>query len=358
MKILFLSTYPIDKGPSQRFRIGLYLPGLRKAGHEVRYIPYYDNGAWNIIFSKGNFVKKVSHLILGSWGRFKLFFSLHQWDVIFIQREVSPIGPPILGFYASKVLGKRVIYDIDDAIWIPNYTESNALFHRLKSYWKTRFFIKWSDITIAGNEHLALYAKQFNSNVILIPTIVDTDFHRTQRDRSEIINPVVIGWTGSISTLAHLKGINRILSKLQKSTPFELHVIANKSPDLFDLNYHFIPWTSGDEINSLDSFDIGIMPLPDDEWTKGKCGFKAIQYMSMGIATLASPVGMNKELLVHGVNGYLCTSDDDWQVYLHSLITNAQKRLQIGREGRRTIEQRYSLESQLKKMELVLSKKI
>lgn len=356
MNILFLSTYPIDKGPSQRFRIGIYLDRLRKEGHHVEYRPFYSPEAWEILYVKGKFIKKAMTLVPGYFGRWRLLLQLKKWDTIVIQREVSPLGPPIFAFLAAKVWRKRIIYDFDDAVWIPNFTAENATFHRLKAYWKTRYTMKWSEGVIAGNDYLADYARQYADKVVVIPTVVDTDSsHRSERDRSQQIGTPVIGWTGSISTIEHLKRLNSVLSQLQSKIPFKMRVIANKEPNLSDLEYTYIPWNRATEISELDKLDIGLMPLPNDPWSNGKCGFKAIQYMSMGIVAVVSPVGMNKQLIHQDVNGILCSTDEEWAEQLESLLKDAQKRIKLGENAVRTIEERYSLNSQLPALIKVLT---
>jgi glycosyltransferase involved in cell wall biosynthesis len=347
MNILFLSTYPLEKGPSQRFRIGLYLPELEKEGHKCTYDPFYSEAAWNILFSKGNFIRKARTLIPGYFKRTKLLFTLSQWDVIFILREVSPMGPPILAWTARYIFKKKIVFDLDDAIWIPNYTAENALFHRLKTYWKTKKTMQWSNTVVAGNKYLADYSAQYSKDVRIIPTVVNTDsIHTPSRDRAQISSLPIIGWTGSTTTLKHLQDLIPLLRSLKEEHPFKLRIIANKNPEFENIDYDFVTWSPENEIEELEKFDIGLMPLRDNEWTKGKCGFKAIQYMSLGIATILSPVGVNAEIVTQSENGLLCSTSEEWENSITLLLEDRALRLSLGLAGRQTVLQSYSVVSQ------------
>jgi glycosyltransferase involved in cell wall biosynthesis len=157
---------------------------------------------------------------------------------------------------------------------------------------------------------------------------------------------VVIGWTGSHSTLKYLEAIEPILMELeQKYHQLELLVIADLKPQLGLKNLRFIPWSVDSEITSLLESDIGIMPLPDDEWAKGKCGFKALQYMALEIPTAVSPVGVNTSIVDHGVNGFICSSPQEWVESISALIEGKSLREQLGKRGRQKVIDQFSVDS-------------
>src|SRR5690606_4454603 len=155
---------------------------------------------------------------------------------------------------------------------------------------------------------------------------------------------ITIGWTGSHSTLKYLKEIEPVLQYLETKYPHvQILIIADKKPDLQLQNLEFIKWNKETEAEDLSKIDIGIMPLPDDEWSKGKCGFKALQYMAMEIPCVISPVGVNAQIIDHGINGFLAESDQAWITHLEHLINNQSARVLLGKAGRKKIIENYSV---------------
>jgi glycosyltransferase involved in cell wall biosynthesis len=197
---------------------------------------------------------------------------------------------------------------------------------------------------IAGNSFLANYAKQFNKNTIIIPTTIDGDFHIP---KPELRNKekIVIGWSGSISTIKHFEMAIPALKQVQNKYPnkIEIHVIGQGSYSHPEINVISKNWSSKTEVDDLNCFDIGIMPLPNDEWVKGKCGLKGLSYMACGVATIMSNVGVNSDIIKHGKNGFLAASQQEWASYLCQLIENPDLRHELGQEGRNTVVKNYSV---------------
>ena len=257
---------------------------------------------------------------------------------------MSHVGPPIFEWILAKVLKRKYIYDFDDAIWLPNYSESNAKVHRLKAYWKVKYCIKWADQLTVGNDYLADYARPFNSNITVVPTTIDLENHHNLTTDYEHL-PVVIGWTGTQTTLRYLDEVVPILAALEKEYDFVFRVISNEKPE-FDLkSLVFVPWNKETEIEDLAAIQIGLMPLIEDQWSNGKCGFKALQYMALGIPSILSPVGVNTKIVNNGVNSYLCASLEEWKACLVELLTNSDQRRKIGQAGRKTVEENYSVKA-------------
>jgi glycosyltransferase involved in cell wall biosynthesis len=194
---------------------------------------------------------------------------------------------------------------------------------------------------MAGNSYLAEYARQVNANVTIVPTTIDTEKYavRTEAHESEL---PTIGWTGSFSTVQHLDTLRSALQKLAKQTKFRLRVIGTPTYKLDGLDVEAMPWRADTELEDLHAIDIGVMPLPDDAWSKGKCGLKALQFMALGIPTVCSPVGVNTEIIQDGENGFIASSEDEWVEKLGRLVHSAELRRQLGRAGRRTVEAKYS----------------
>ena len=347
-KILFIAPYPYQQAPSQRFRFEQYEAFLVEQGHELHFASFYEEKAWKIIYNKGKMLRKMSLVFEAMIKRFFLLFSLKKYDYIFIHREVAPVGPPVFEFLIAKVLRRKYIYDFDDAIWLANYSDANSNFQWLKAYWKVNYAMKWAYKITAGNEYLANYAKKFNSNVQVIPTTIDTENHHVLQTNHEE-EKTVIGWTGSHSTMRYLDFIFPILEELEKTEIFTFRVISDKAPSYPLQSLEYIRWNKESEIEDLSKIHIGVMPLIEDQWSQGKCGFKALQYMSLGIVSVISPVGVNTTIVQHGVNGYLANSEEAWKEILLELLKNQKKRKEIGENGRQRVVEAYSVLSQKEK---------
>ncbi len=345
-RIVIFAPYPKGTAPSQRFRFEQYLPLLEKEGYEIVYNSFLTEKTWQLLYKEGNHSKKALGIIGGFLRRCKSIFKLKKSDIIFIHREMAHIGPPVFEWMLAKILKRKYIYDFDDAIWLSNYSESNAKVHRLKAYWKVKYCIKWADHLCVGNDYLAEYAQTFNSKITIVPTTIDIENHHNLITDYQN-TPVVIGWTGTQTTLRYLEEVIPILVDLEKDYDFIFRVISNEKPE-FDLNsLEYRQWNKSMEIEDLATFQIGIMPLVDDQWSKGKCGFKALQYMALGIPTVLSPVGINKKIVKNGENGYLCASADEWKASLIQLILNPELRQSMGQSGRKTIIKNYSVKANL-----------
>lgn len=277
-----------------------------------------------------------------------MLFRVPSFDFIFIHREAAPIGPPIIEWVIGRVLKKKIIYDFDDAIWTTDNSEEGHLAKILKCRWKVKWICKWSHQISCGNDYLVSFAKEFNQKVTLNPTTVDTEnLHRPRlTNMPDSPSRLVLGWTGSSSTLKYWENLQPVFQCLQASYPsLEFWVIADRKPNTRIENFHFKRWSLEMEIDDLLQFTIGLMPLPDDPWTKGKCGFKIIQYMALCIPSVASPVGINSQVIQHGENGFLCQDQNDWLFFLKSLIDDPALREKIAHKGRASILKRYSIES-------------
>lgn len=208
---------------------------------------------------------------------------------------------------------------------------------------------KWSFRVSCGNAYLCDFARRFNQSVILNPTTIDTLTRHTPEPASNRIvrsDNVVVGWTGSHSTLKYFEQLEPVLQTLENRFPgVSFVVIANRAPSVKLKRLHFIQWRESTEIEDLKSMDIGLMPLPDDPWSQGKCGFKILQYMSLEIPSVSSPVGVNTSIVTHGYNGFLANSEHEWIELLEKLIIDPALRREVGARGRDTVVTRYSVTS-------------
>jgi len=347
VRILFLVPYPLGRAPSQRFRFEQYWTALAQRGHSYAVAAFLDEKTWRILYKPGHTAAKVGGIMAGFGRRLKLLFSVPGYDLVFIHREAAPIGPPVLEWVIANLLGKRIIYDFDDAIWLKDPAGEAGIIGRLKWQQKVGSLCSWAWKNSCGNAYLRDYARQFNPAALINPTTLDTDrLHNQVRDQ---LSPgrLVIGWTGTHTTLRHLDLIWPVLRQLEaEGHDFEFCVIANQPPPDPGLRgFRFRPWRKDTEIADLLTFHVGLMPLVDDPWARGKCAFKALQYMALGIPALVSPVGMNTEVVADGHNGFVCATPAQWYAALQQLLAQPALRAQLGAAARRTIVERYSVQS-------------
>jgi glycosyltransferase involved in cell wall biosynthesis len=241
--------------------------------------------------------------------------------------------------------GIPIVFDFDDAIFVPYRSPSNGYLSYLKFPQKTGTICKLATHVMAGNDYLAEYARKFNRNVTVIPTTIDTEKYKLV-EKSENSHVITIGWSGSFSTVQHLDTIREVFRELAKTEKFRLLVIGTPNYRIDEVDVEAIPWKADTEIADLEKIDIGVMPLPDDKWSRGKCGLKALQYMALGIPTICSPVGVNTKIIKDGENGFLASNREEWIEKLKRLLHSYELRKKLGLAGRKTVEENYSAKVQ------------
>ncbi len=340
MRVLFLVPYPIE-GASNRYRVEQYLPYLKREGVKYSLHPFWGSWAYKILYKDGYYLQKVFFFICATISRIFDILGIFRYDIVFIHREAYPIGGAFFETIIS-ILKKPIIFDFDDAIFLPASSRPNNFIERFKNPGKVASIIKRSKYVISGNSFLADFALRYNRSVSVIPTPIDTD--KYYPDNRKPTDKIVIGWIGSTTTLDFLNPMRDIFSRLSKQYPNISFKIVGGEFSVNGLsNITSKPWSFDEEIEDLKTFDIGIMPMPDNDWTNGKCGFKAILYMSMGIPCICSAVGVNKEIIIDGVNGFLANSEEEWIEKLSRLIRDVGLRKRLGDAGRIRAEEKYSL---------------
>ncbi len=345
-RVLFLAAHRPNRSPSQRYRFEQYFRFLEQNGFgcELSYIITEDVDKY--FYASGHFLKKFGILLHAISKRLKDKRRYNEFDIVFVQREALMIGNT---WFEKKIKesGAKFIFDFDDSIWLMDTSEGNKKWEWMKNPQKTAINIKYADLVFAGNNYLASYAKKFNSNVVVIPTTIDTEIFKPDQSKKKK-NKIVIGWSGSITTIKHFEYAVPYLSKVKEKYGDKVDFVVMGDDTYMNdkLGIKGIKWSAEEEVNILNSFDIGIMPLPDDEWAKGKCGLKALSYMSLEIPTIVSPVGVNTEIIQQDVNGFLASTDQEWFQVLEKLIDEAELRERIGKAARKTVIEKYSVESQ------------
>jgi glycosyltransferase involved in cell wall biosynthesis len=343
-KILFLFPYPHGTAGSQRFRFEQYLEFLSENGFSCELQAFLDEKTWNALYQPGHTFAKITGILRGCFRRLAMLFWVNPFDFVFIHREAAPLGPPFFEWMIAKVFRKKIIFDFDDAIWLTPEPAGNRLANRLKWSSKTPLICRWAYRISAGNAYLADFARQHNPQVILNPTTLDTE-HWHNQIKNQLTQKCVIGWTGTHSTLPYLLELLPVIRELEQDFDFTFLVISNRNPGFELRSFVFLPWRKETETEDLLQFNIGVMPLPDDAWTRGKCGFKALQYMALGIPAVVSPVAVNMEIVKEGENGFLCQTPQAWKQRLTELLQDADLREKLGKKARQTIVERYSVQA-------------
>lgn len=346
-RILFVTAHRPGRSPSQRFRFEQYISFLKENGidSDFSYLVSPDDDLF--LYEKGHLTKKLGFLRRSYRIRSLDMKNSHKYDCVFVQREALMFR----SVRFEKVFSQKskLLFDFDDAIWLMDVSEGNENWKWLKNPSKTEQIIKLAHMVFAGNRYLYEYALQFNNNVKIVPTTINTEYHKKQIPaiRKERI---CIGWTGSITTIKHFRMAETFLKKVKEKFGNKIYfkVIGSETYENKELSIEGIKWNRETEIEDLSEIDIGLMPLPNDEWAKGKCGFKGLQYMAMEIPTVMSPVGVNSEIINDCENGFLASDDDEWVEKISRLVESEELRKKIGTKGRQTVVENFSVESQKK----------
>lgn len=342
MKILYITPVPYG-GAGARFRIYQYIPYLSEMGIKCTVSPFLFGAFFKVVYKKGNILPKVIFFVLSFLRRiFDLMLGL-RYDIIVVYRESFPFGPPLFE-YLLHFFGKKIIFDFDDAIFLRDASDANRMLMKLRCPDNVRRIAMMSRMIFAGNSYLKDYAARFSPNTYVIPTVVDTDKFNHTIKRSEERGRIIIGWTGTDSTQKYLLIVEDVFREILKKYP-QVHIrIIGARGDVLGIDkIEYKNWSLEEEAVDIRNFSIGIMPLSDTEWARGKCGFKIIQYMACGVPVVASSVGTNTEIIHDGINGFLASSREEWVKKISLLIEDEKLRQTIGLSGRQFVEKKYSL---------------
>jgi len=314
MKVLFLiQGFSVA---ASRYRVLQYIPYLESRGvkAEVRLYP--------------RTLKE----------NFRFFKELSQYDIVFLQRK--RFSQPRLALLRKKA--KRIVYDFDDSVMYRNSKAKDPL-----SSTRRRRFIqiaKHSDFVIAGNEFLKSQVLPLNQNVDVIPTAIIGERYQLKTYPAQP-GRVVLGWIGDHGSIHYLEKMKPIFERIGERYPqVELKIVCDTFFDCDRMKVIKKNWSSEEEVADLQGFDVGLMPLVDDPWSWGKCGLKIIQYQGVGVPVVCTPVGINKDLVEDGANGFWAKTPREWEEKLSLLIKNPKLREQMGREGRRRVLKNYTNE--------------
>jgi glycosyltransferase involved in cell wall biosynthesis len=345
-RVLFIASHRLGRSPNQRFRFEQYLGHLERNGFEWELSFIVEESDDRFLYRPGQLWNKLGFISRSFMKRRRDVARMDDFDIVFICREALMTRSTY--FESAFAKGRpRVIFDFDDAIWLGNVSDANRRWKWMKDPGKTRRIIGMADMVFAGNEYLANYARRSNDRVHVIPTTIDTDEYKPVQQPGGRQRPVCIGWSGSITTIQHFQYAIPALReiKARHGDAISIRVIGDADYRNEDLNVKGMAWRKDTEQEDLAAIDIGIMPLPDDEWARGKCGLKGLQYMGMGIPAIMSPVGVNSSIIQDGVNGYLAGDTRDWVEKISRLVDDAELRARIGAQARTTVERSYSVKA-------------
>jgi glycosyltransferase involved in cell wall biosynthesis len=356
--ILVLCPYPQNCAPSQRLKFEQYYPYFKKEGFRVDVSPFVSEKFWKILYKEGYFFKKTLYTIYGYFKRFKDLFVLRRYHIVYIHLWVTPFGPPIFEWLVSK-LAKKIIYDIDDMVFLGHSSEANKKFQTLKGTQKMIYLMKIANHVITCTPNLDNFVRQYNLNTTDISSTINTDVY-IPKDSYELSNPIIIGWSGSHSTSKYLKILEPVFERLfEMGVNFKVLVIGDKSFKFSNskINCEAKDWKLETEVDDLKKFDIGVYPLPDEPWVYGKSGLKALQYMALGIPTVATAIGANFRIIENGINGFLVgvNNTNEWVETILKLISNDKLREEIGKKGIEKVEKEFSLKANVDKYLNVLN---
>jgi glycosyltransferase involved in cell wall biosynthesis len=301
---------------------------------------------WNIVYKKGFLLEKIFWTMIGYFKRIGDLFRIPFYDITYVFLWGTPFGTPFYEFLISS-LSKKLIYDIDDMVFLGHSSNANRFWQIFKGRSKIIYLMKKADHVITCTPKLDEFAKQYNKNTMDIPSTVDTKNKYLPESKQKNNEQIILGWSGSHSTSKYLYLLTDVLQKLSKKYNFKLIVMGDKSFHIPRIDMESFDWSESIELATLKKFDIGLYPLPDEEWVYGKSGLKAIQYMALGIPTIATAIGANYRIIENNMNGFLVKTNDHegWKTALAILIENPQLRKQMGEKARQTIMEKYSVQS-------------
>jgi len=353
-RLVVLCPYPERRAPSQRLKYEQYFDDWRAAGWEVDVRPFWDEAAWSRLYGRGDVVAKAFDVTWGLLRRMADVRAALAADLVYVHLWAVPLGPPLLERRIHRA-GVPMVYDVDDLVHLPHASRANAFMRWLRGREKVFELVEMADEVVVCTEHLAEVARVRNSRVTNISSTIDTDTYRPRphRDRTE---GIVLGWSGSHSTSPYLHILDDVLRELQTTEGVRVRVIGDASFRVPGVDVEASEWRLDREVADLSEIDVGLYPLPDEEWVLGKSGLKALQYMALEIPPVVQSVGANLEIVRDGENGLLARTPEEWLTALRRLVRDPELRRRLGVRARATVEERYSVHANREHYRAVLDR--
>ncbi len=347
LRLLALVQKAPGRSPGQRYRLEQWAPHLsRTHGIALEFCAFESAPLTRVIYQPGHVPQKIAFTLFDMLRRVRAVLASRRYDGVVLYREAALLGPPI---YEELLARLRVptVLDFDDAIWMSSGGGVNGAVAKLRWPQKTARLCELADAVTVGNAYLADWAGQHARDVSIVPTTIELGEYPVFPEPAAH-EPFTIVWTGSHSTLQHLETVRPALERFAQVCPTRarLRVICDRPParPITGLDTEFVPWRAATEAADIAKSHVGLMPLPDDAFARGKCSLKALQCMAVGRPVIVSPVGANMQVVTPEKNGLWASTSEEWVAALQRLAQSQSLRAELGAEARRTVEARYSAE--------------
>lgn len=352
-RLLVLATYPV-LGAATRYRAVSYFEPLARAGIECDLVSYYNDEEFGMLYGAG-LLQNARNTLRGALRLVQVGRRVSHYDGVFVQREAAPLGPPLLEVLMHDHWELPLIFDFDDAIWLPQHHKSSyPRLARVLRPEKSVALMRRASLVIAGSHALATKAREVNPHVEVLPTTVPESVWTPRPDRplGALSDLPVVGWVGTHSTAAQLEVALRALERLNSAgRRFRLRVVgAGSGLPATSLNVECLPWSMTNEVEQFRAIDIGLAPMFDDAWSAGKCGFKQVQYLATGVPMVSSAVGGAQEILTAEHDALFAGSVDDWVRQLDRLLTDPSLRSRLAANGLAKFRSKLALEVQSERL--------
>lgn len=344
MRVLILTPYLYDTAPGPRSSIELWERVLAPAGITFDYAPFEDDELHAVIYAAGRTADKIRLMAKAYARRFARMRTIRDYDAVLVYREAALIGPELFERWVAHT-GVPIIYQLDDPLYVPYRSPSNGYLSYLKFFGKVGRIARLSAVTIVNSRQHVEYVSRYTSQIRNIPILVDADEYRYEQRDIAGGGRVRVGWTGSPTTAPNLELIAQPLRRLAARQDVEIVAIGGGDFRLPEVAMSIVPWQAATEVQELRGLDVGLLPVPVTEWNKRKFFMKLIQYMSLGIPPVCTPIGANTDVVVHGENGLLADSSAEWEAAVSRLIEDADLRATMGRAAAHTAHAAYTAQA-------------
>ena len=343
-KILVICPHPEGVAPGQRLKYEQYFEFLESNDYQISVSPFMSMRFWKIVYKQGHFIEKIFWTIIGFFRRLGNLISIYKYDGVYIFLYASPFGPPIFEWLFSK-LNSKLIYDIDDLVFLKPQSRANPLLRFIKSKNNSIYLMKSAKHVITCTPYLDQFVRKYNPNTTDISSTINTIKYTPRESYKFNDEKPILGWSGSFSTSKYLSLLSEVLIELSNEIDFKLLVMGDPTFEMKGIDVECVPWNEQHEVQTIRRFDIGLYPLPNEEWVLGKSGLKALQYMAVGVPTIATAIGTNFRIIDQNKNGFLVKNDNEWLSSIRKLLKDEELRKNIGRAGRQNVESKFSIKA-------------
>jgi glycosyltransferase involved in cell wall biosynthesis len=347
--MLVICPFPEGVAAAQRLKFEQYYDDWRAAGWDVDAAPFMDHALWNVVYQRGHHAAKLVGVAKGYLRRIRDLFRISSYDLVYCHMYATPLGSPLFE-WLLRGLSRRLVYDVEDNVIAHvdrvGSDHPNPLLRLLRGSGKYRYLIREADHVITSSPSLNALCLDINRKraCTYVSSSIDSD-RFVPANRFSNDGPVTIGWTGTFSSRPYLDLLRPVFQQFATERSFRLRVIGNFDYELPGVDLEVLRWNAEQEVEQLQGIDIGVYPLPIDDWVGGKSGLKAIQYMMMGLPCVATDVGTTPLIIRHDDNGLLARTEEEWLGALRRLLDDPGLRRRLGEQARRDAVAKYSVKA-------------